>query len=118
MATGSVKKIKSGSNGFNGNGKRTFIELRKDILKCLSKGQNTVNHISNETNINWKTVDNHLTYLRGRGLINEVFSSEYVRIYELSEDGKEYVLREFPQKKLFNNKIISNKMILSKRARL
>jgi predicted transcriptional regulator len=117
MATGSVRK--NGSlNGFNGNGKRTFREIRKDVLKSLSKGQNTINHISSETGINWKTVDNHLVYLIGRGLLNEVFSSEYVRIFELTEDGREYVLREFPQKNVFNNKKIENRMLINKRARL
>ena len=118
MATSSAKKPSSvngfnGKKGFNGNGKRTFEEIRRDILKFLSNGQTTINHISNQTDINWKTVDNHLVYLIGRGLVNEVFSSEYVRIYELTEDGKDYVLQEFPQKKIFNNKLI-----ISKKARL
>ena len=108
MATGSVN-----SNGFNGNGKRTFQKIRKDILKSLSAGQNTINHISNETDINWKTVENHLIYLIGRGLVNEVFSSEYVRIFELTEEGKDFVLRETPV-----NRILNNKLILNKRARL
>jgi len=109
MATGGVKGNISTSINFNGNGKRTFEEIRKDILKSLSNGQNTINHISNETNINWKTVENHLIYLIGRGLVNEVFSSEYVRIFELTEEGKDYVMEEFPQKKIFNNKLILNK---------
>ncbi len=100
------------------NGKRTFIEIRKDILKTLSVGQNTINHISSQTGINWKTVDNHLVYLIGRGLVNEVFSSEYVRIFELTEDGRDFVLREFPHRKLFDNKIINSRIIISKKARL
>ena len=89
--------------------KFTIDEIRKDILKSLSAGQHTINHISNETNINWKTVDNHLIYLIGRGLVTEVFSSEYVRILELTEDGKDFVMREFPRNKIFNNKLIANK---------
>lgn len=112
MATGSVRRKSSLNgfrNGFNGNGKRKFKEIRSDILKSLSNGQNTINHISNQTDINWKTVENHLVYLSGRGLASEVFSSEYVRIFELTEEGKDYVLREFPQKKIFNNKLIMNK---------
>lgn len=114
MATSSAKKPSSmngfnGKNGFNGNGKRTFEEIRRDILKSLSGGQNTINHISNQTSINWKTVDNHLIHLIGRGLVIEVFSSEYVRIFELTEEGKDYVMREFPQKRIFNNKLIANK---------
>lgn len=118
MATSSERKNGSPPNGFNGNGKRTFIEIRKDILKCLSQGQNTINNISNQTGINWKTVDNHLVYLMGRGLVDEVFSSEYVRIFELTEAGKDYVLKEFPQKKIFNNKLINSRLVSNKKARL
>lgn len=73
------------------NGKRTFDDLRKSILTCLASGQNTINQISFKTKINWKTVELHLTYLVGKGLVNKVFSSQYVRILELSEQGKEYV---------------------------
>ncbi|MBW2980613.1 ArsR family transcriptional regulator [Candidatus Woesearchaeota archaeon] len=118
MATGSVKRNGSTSINFNGNGKRTFKEIRKDILKSLSNGQETINHISNETDINWKTVENHLIYLIGRGLVSEVFSSDYVRIFELTEEGKDYVLSEFPQKRVLDNKLINNRMMISKKARL
>jgi predicted transcriptional regulator len=109
MATGRVKL----KENFNGNGKRTFEEIRKDILNSLSHGQNTINHISNQTDINWKTVENHLIYLIGRGLVIEVFSSDYVRIFELTEDGKDFVMQEFPNKRIFENKLI-----VSKKARL
>ena len=74
------------------NSKRTFKELRKGILLCLSKGQMTVNEIARFAAINWKTVDNHLIHLAGRGLVKEVFNSAYVRIYELTEDGKSFTI--------------------------
>jgi predicted transcriptional regulator len=77
--------------GKQGNGKRTFKDLRTFILICLSSGQHTINEISFKTKINWKTVELHLTYLVGRRLVNEVVSSKYVRIFELSEDGKTYI---------------------------
>ena len=68
--------------------KRRFVELRNKILKFLqNKKQFTLNHIARSTKINWKTVDNHLTYLVGRGLVKEVFSSPYVRIFEITEKG-------------------------------
>jgi len=77
--------------GKRGNGKRTFKDIRTSILICLSSGKHTINEISFKTKINWKTVELHLTYLVGRRLVNEVVSSKYVRIFELSEDGKTYV---------------------------
>ncbi len=71
--------------------KRKFGELRKLILSSLAEGQKTVNRISSETGINWKTVDNHLTYLMGKGLVNEIFSSKFVRIFEITERGESAV---------------------------
>ena len=70
------------------NRKRTFSNIRNLILLCLYKSQYTINQIANNTDINWKTVENHLTYLLGRGLVKEVVKSEYVRIFEISEEGK------------------------------
>jgi predicted transcriptional regulator len=77
--------------GKRGNGKRTFKDLRVSILICLASGKHTINEISYKTKINWKTAELHLTYLVGRRLVHEVVSSKYVRIFELSEDGKTYV---------------------------
>ncbi|MBN2111883.1 ArsR family transcriptional regulator [Candidatus Woesearchaeota archaeon] len=71
--------------------KRRFSDLRGIILKNLNNGKKTVNQISSETGINWKTVDNHLIYLVGTGMAQVVFSSPYVKIFEITEHGKEYV---------------------------
>jgi predicted ArsR family transcriptional regulator len=71
--------------------KRRFAEIRDLILKCLGSQKKTVNQIASETKINWKTVDNHLIYLVGKGMAQVVFSSPYVKIFELTETGKEYL---------------------------
>ncbi|MBW2999773.1 ArsR family transcriptional regulator [Candidatus Woesearchaeota archaeon] len=71
--------------------RRPFPQIRKLILLRLSKGQSTINKISTETNINWKTVEGHLTYLIGKGLVREIFSSEYVRIFDLTSKGKDFI---------------------------
>ncbi len=68
--------------------KRPFTEIRNKILLILST-QKTLNQIATETEINWRTVNNHLTYLKGMDIVKEVFSSPYVRIFELTEKGKE-----------------------------
>jgi len=72
-------------------GKRSFKEIRLNILQVLSTGRKTVNQLSQEAGVNWKTVDNHLIYLVGRGFATEVFSSPYVKIYEISERGKKHL---------------------------
>ena len=71
--------------------KRKFTDLRDLILQSLSNGQRTVNQISAEAGINWKTVDNHLIYLVGKGMAHVVFSSPYVKIFELTEMGSDYL---------------------------
>ena len=76
--------------------KRTFRELRYIILLVLLSGQQTTNQISIRTSINWRTVESHLTFLVGKGLVSEVLKSEYVRIFKLTEQGEKHtnILRE------------------------
>jgi len=62
--------------------KRSFPEIRKEIMLSLSQGQKTVNKLANDSGINWKTVNNHLIYLMGSGLVNEVLSTPYVKIFK------------------------------------
>lgn len=83
-------KEKQGKRG-SSKRKRSFHEIRDSILFQLSFGRKTVNQIADEINANWKTVDLHIIFLKGKGMIDEVFKSDYVRIYELSSDGKKYV---------------------------
>lgn len=68
--------------------KRTFYEIRNEILMSLVKGKMTINQLANDSGINWRTVEKHLTYLIGKKLATEIFSSEYVRVFELTEQGK------------------------------
>lgn len=90
--------------------KRTFSELRNRILLALADGQKTTNQISIKSGINWRTVESHLTYLLGKGLVREVLKSEYVRIFRLTDDGELYVKELFSQKiKVINGaKVIVN----------
>ena len=73
--------------------KRTFVNIRNIILLSLASGQKTINQISSETKINWKTVERHLIYLIGKGWVREAFSSAYVRVFELTAFGKDYLRR-------------------------
>ncbi|MFC1691261.1 hypothetical protein ACFL0W_03705 [Nanoarchaeota archaeon] len=68
--------------------RRLFGQIRELILLELSKGQSTINKISINTGINWKTVDNHMIFLIGKGFVKEVFRSEYVHIFEITDSGK------------------------------
>ena len=57
----------------------------------LAKGKKTINDLAKQSGVNWKTTQKHLVYLVGTGLANEVFNSEYVRIFEVTPKGREYV---------------------------
>ena len=70
--------------------KRTFRELRQIILIRLLSGQQTTNELSINTGINWKTAEAHLTFLIGKGFVNEVLKSAYVRIFKLTPLGEEH----------------------------
>ena len=89
------------------NAKRTFFEIRKSILLSLATGQKSINQISSETGTNWRTVDNHLVYLMGKMLVREVFSSSYVRVFELTAFGKDHIAKNHGKNiTLSDNKII------------
>ena len=68
--------------------KRRFGDLRLLILKALEPGQKTVNQLSKESGINWRTVDNHIVHLIGRGYVAPVFTSPYVKIYQITDAGR------------------------------
>lgn len=89
--------------------KRRFCDIRHLILKSLYSKRKAVNQISSDTKINWKTVDNHLIYLIGRGLVEIVFSSPYVKIFELTQTGKDYLEFEEYEK---NGKIIEKEVLV------
>jgi DNA-binding transcriptional ArsR family regulator len=67
--------------------RRNFKEIRQIILRDLLIGQKTVNQIAESTGLTWRTVDNHLVHLTGKGLVEPVFISEYVKIYRLKKVG-------------------------------
>ena len=74
--------------------KRRFDELRFLILSGLGGGQKTVNQLSRDVGINWRTVDNHLIYLVGKGYAGTVFTSPYVKIYEITDAGRALLAQE------------------------
>ncbi len=87
--------------------KRTFSEIRNIILASLANGQKTINQISSDTEINWKTVENHLVHLAGKLLVKEVIRSSYVRVYELTAFGKDHLR----QNGLADSHIRDNKIV-------
>jgi len=69
--------------------KRTFREIRKNILKNLANGQRNINELANSSGVNWKTTRNHMIYLCGFGLAKSVVNLPQIKIYEITERGME-----------------------------
>lgn len=65
--------------------RKRFPKIRELILNELRKGKRTVNEIAGTTGLTWRTVDNHIVYLIGKGYAEPVFVSKYVKIYRLRE---------------------------------
>lgn len=63
--------------------------MRHVLLKALAVGQKTVNQLGKDAGVNWKTADNHLIHLIGRGFVKPVFISPYVKIYEITDAGRQ-----------------------------
>ena len=70
--------------------------LRKLILAELSNGNRTINQISVNTGINWRTVEAHLEFLAAQGDAAELLNSEYVRIFAITRQGAEKLGIEAP----------------------
>jgi len=68
--------------------KRKFEVLRAQILKQLKKGDKTVNELATAIKTNWRTIDKHITFLVGKGKVEPVIQTKYVRIYRLAKEVK------------------------------
>ena len=80
--------------------RRSFADIRLDLLHALSTGRSTVNDISKRTDINWKTVDNHLIYLNGRGWAEKVYDSPNIKIFDITKEGEERLKKTLRRKEL------------------
>jgi predicted transcriptional regulator len=73
----------------SGYGKRTFATLQFTLLTTLKKGPMSVHDIAKKSGINWNTTKRQLIHLKGQDLVREVFSHPRLRIYEITEKGKQ-----------------------------
>ena len=61
--------------------RRTNAKIREKILR-VCKGARSIYEIAAASGINWRTTELHLNYLKGRGLVAEVFTHKHLRIFE------------------------------------
>ncbi|PIY60355.1 hypothetical protein COY95_02205 [Candidatus Woesearchaeota archaeon CG_4_10_14_0_8_um_filter_47_5] len=68
--------------------RRTYREIRERLLYSLALGQQTIRSLSQSAGVNWDTTRNHLIYLMGKEWARQVLALPYVRIYEITEKGR------------------------------
>ena len=54
----------------------------------------TINELGKISSVNWKTTERHLVYLCGKGFVKEILFTSYVKIYGITERGKEFLKNE------------------------
>jgi predicted transcriptional regulator len=74
-----------------GQGKRKFKVLQKLILKSLRSRPLTINEISEKSNINWNSTSHQLILLKGQDYVKEIFSHKRLRLFEITDKGKQLV---------------------------
>ena len=74
-----------------GKGKRKFIQLQKAILKSLKNQNLTINEISAKSKVSWNSTSHQLILLKGHEYVKEVFRHRRLRIFEITEKGKEFL---------------------------
>ncbi len=68
--------------------RRTFQQIRKSLVRELTSKDRNLNQLARAAGVSWKTAENHLIYLIGRGYVIKVVDSPYVKIFRITEKGK------------------------------
>lgn len=105
----SIQKLNNFDEAKTENAKRrTFKTIRNLILDSILEKRKTINQIAKDVGVNWRTVESHLTYLSGKKYVKEVFCSEFVRIFDITEEGKIKLKLEKHKLRVQNNTCFSN----------
>ena len=71
--------------------RRSNRKLRILILTSFQNQTLPIREISNRAGIDWYSTERHLTYLKGRDIVKEVFRHRLLRLFELTELGEDIV---------------------------
>ncbi len=67
--------------------RRTFEQIRKTLIRELAKGDKNLNQLARASEVNWKTAENHLIYLIGKGYAIKTIDSPYVKVFRITDKG-------------------------------
>lgn len=71
--------------------RRTNKELRTRILASFTDKPMPIREIAKKAKVDWYSTERHLTYLKGRDMVKEVFSHRLLRLFHITELGKQVV---------------------------
>lgn len=85
--------------------RRTHAEIRWLILSHLSDEPLAIREIALASGTDWYTTERHLNYMKGRGLVEEVFRHKLLRLFRITTLGKE-LLFVIQNKKESKNRVV------------
>jgi predicted transcriptional regulator len=91
--------------------RRTNRIIRSLILKIVNSNPQPIREIAKKSGIDWYSTERHLTYLKGRGIVKEVFTHRLLRLFQLTELGIQVVSELQNSKKEINGRIEIQKII-------
>lgn len=74
--------------------RRTHKKIRFLILYSLKYEKKSIHEISIKAGVNWRTTELHLTFLKGKEYVSEVFRHHQLRIFEITKLGLKQLKKE------------------------
>jgi len=75
-------------------GRRTHRQIRFLILTALKNKNKSIHEISRIAKVNWRTTELHLTFLKGKEFVTEVFRHHQLRVFGITKLGLVYLKKE------------------------
>ena len=66
--------------------RKTSSQIKKEILDFLFEGPKGINEIANKVGSNWPTTNSYLEKLKEDGAVNEILSTDKMKVYRRTDD--------------------------------
>lgn len=71
--------------------RRRQADIRKALLLAFTEQALSIRQISEKSAVDWYTTERQLNQLKGRELVEEVFSHRLLRLFRLTQQGRDVV---------------------------
>jgi len=72
--------------------RKTPQKIKEEILEFLFEGPQSISEIANKIKSNWPTTNKYLEELKGDGKVNEILSTDKMKVYRRTDDPVYYSL--------------------------